>query len=178
LICTFQFILSFLTFKTTKSKNMRKLILSLPILFAFLLVVSGCGSKAADPTPTELLTKTWSVNIAKHDGTQVYQKSATSNIDAGYVNYKLALSGTGTNLTASLTARDNNTFSGTWSLSSDNKTLTLSGLKNSAGVAPTGTTGTIVYDISGTIAASAVTIQTQAKDLKANAIVNLQLVNP
>jgi hypothetical protein len=158
---------------------MRKLFLSLPILFAFILVLSGCGSKAVDPTPTELLTKTWSVNIAKHDGTQVYQKSATSNVAPGYSNYKLGLSGTGTNLTASLTALDNTTFTGTWSLSSDNKTLTLSGLKNSAGQNPTGTTGTIVYNISGTITATAVTFESAAKDLKAgNTTVNLQLVNP
>ena len=143
------------------------------------MVLSGCGKTAADPTPTELLTKTWSVNVAKHDGTQVYQKSAATNIDAGYTNYKLALSGTGTNLTASLTAKDNTTFTGTWSLSSDNKSLTLSGLKNSAGVAPTGTTGTIVYNILGTISATAVNFESKDKDLKAgNSTVNLQLVNP
>jgi hypothetical protein len=158
---------------------MRKLFLSLPIFFAFIMVLSGCGKTAVDPTPTELLTKNWSVDIAKHDGTQVYKKGATSNVDAGYSNYKLVLSGTGTNLTASLTARDNTTFTGTWSLSSDSKTLTLSGLKNSAGVAPTGTTGTIVYNVLGTIGASAVTLETAAKDLKAgNSTVNLQLVNP
>ena len=158
---------------------MRKSFLSLPILFAFIMVLSGCGKTAVDPTPTELLTKTWSVNVAKHDGTQVYQKGATSNIDAGYTNYKLALSGTGTNLTATLTARDNTTFAGTWSLSSDNKTLTLSGLKNSAGQNPTGTTGTLVYNILGAITATAVTFETAVKDLKAgNSTVNLQLVNP
>ena len=158
---------------------MRKLFLSLPILFAFIMVLSGCGKTTVDPTPTELLTKTWSVDIAKHDGTQVYKKGATTNIDAGYTNYKLALSGTGTNLTASLTARDNTTFTGTWSLSSDNKTLTLSGLKNSAGQAPTGTTGTIVYNILGAITATTVNFETASKDLKAgNSTVNLQLVNP
>ncbi|MDZ7896798.1 MAG: hypothetical protein U5N85_02060 [Arcicella sp.] len=158
---------------------MRKLILSLPIFFAFMMVLSGCGKTVVDPTPTELLTKTWSVNVAKHDGTQVYQKSATTNIDAGYTNYRLALTGTGTNLSASLTAKDNTTFTGTWALSSDNKTLTLSGLKNSAGVPPTGTTGTIVYNVIGTITATAVTFESAAKDLKAgNSTVNLQLVNP
>jgi PBP1b-binding outer membrane lipoprotein LpoB len=158
---------------------MRKLFLSLPILFAFIMVLSGCGKTAADPTPIELLTKTWSVDIAKHDGTQVYKKGATSNVDAGYSNYKLALSGTGANLISSLTARDNTTFTGTWSLSSDNKTLTLSGLKNSAGQAPTGTTGTIVYNISGAVAASTVTLVSAAKDLKAgNSTVEIQLVNP
>ena len=158
---------------------MRKLILSLPILFAFVMVLSGCGKTAADPTSTELLTKTWSVNIAKQDGTQVYQKGATSNIDAGYANYKMTLSGTGTNLVASLTAKDNTTFTGTWSLSTDNKILTLSGLKNNAGITPTGTTGTIIYNIIGTITATNVTLESAAKDLKAgNSTVNLQLVNP
>lgn len=158
---------------------MRKLFLSLPILFAFILVLSGCGKTAADPTPTELLTKNWSVDIAKHDNTQVYKKGAASNVAPGYNNYKLGLSGTGTNLTASLTALDNTTFTGTWSLSSDNKTLTLSGLKNSAGQNPTGTTGTIVYNISGTITAATVNLVSAAKDLKAgNTTVDLQLVNP
>lgn len=158
---------------------MRKLFLSLPILFAFIMVLSGCGKTTVDPTPTELLTKTWSVDIAKHDGTQVFKKGATSNVDDGYKNYRLSLSGTGTNLIASLTARDNTTFTGTWALSSDNKTLTLSGLKNSAGQNPTGTTGTIVYNIQGTIGASAVTLVSAVKDLKAgNATVEVQLVNP
>ena len=158
---------------------MRKLILSLPILFAFIVVLSGCGKTAVDPTPTELLTKTWSVNIAKHDGTQVYQKGGASNTIIGYTNYKLGLSGTGTNLTASLTALDNTTFLGTWALSGADKVLTLSGLKNAAGQNPTGTTGTIVYNISGTVSATAVTLESAAKDLKAgNTTVNLQLVNP
>ena len=158
---------------------MRKIFLSLPILFAFIMVLSGCGKTAVDPTPTELLTKTWSVNVAKHDGTQVYQKGGTSNTSLGYINYKLALSGTGTNLTASLTAIDNTTFTGTWSLSSDNKTLTLSGLKNSAGVPPTGTTGTMTYSILSTITLTALTLESTVKDLKAgNSTVNLQLVNP
>jgi hypothetical protein len=161
---------------------MRKLFLSLPILFAFIVVLSGCGKTAADPTPTELLTKNWSVDIAKHDNTQVYKKGAASNIDAGYTNYRLALTGTGTNLTASLTAKDNTTFTGTWSLSSDSKTLTLSGLKNSAGQNPTGTTGTIVYTIpidKQPITSTSVNLVAKDKDLKAgNTIVDLQLVNP
>jgi hypothetical protein len=158
---------------------MKKFFLSLPIFFAFILVLSGCGKTTPDPTPTELLTKTWTVSVAKHGATQVYQKNGTSNTAQGYVNYRLALSGTGTNLTSSLTAVDNTTFTGTWSLSSDNKTLTLSGLKNSAGQNPTGTTGTIVYNVIGSIAASAVTLETASPDLKAgNTVVNLQLVNP
>ena len=155
---------------------MRKLILSLPILFAFLMVVSGCGKTAVDPTPTELLTKTWSVSVAKQDGTQVYQKGASTNIDAGYANYKMTL---GAASAATLVTKDNTSFSGTWALSGADKVLTLSGLKNGAGQNPTGTTGTIIYDVQNTITATAVTIQAQAKDLKAgNTTVNLQLVNP
>jgi hypothetical protein len=154
---------------------MRKLILSLPILFAFMLVLSGCGSKAVDPTPTELLTKTWNVDIAKHDGTQVYKKGGASTV-AGYGNYRLTL---GSASSATLTAVDGTTFSGTWALGSSDKVITLSGLKNGAGQAPTGTTGTIAYNITSAITATTVTLETAAKDLKAgNTTVNLQLVNP
>ncbi len=156
---------------------MRKLFLYLPILFAFMLVVISCGKTSTpEPTVTEKLTKTWTVNIAKHDGTEVYKKGGTSNIDAGYSSYRLTLSTGGS---ASLTAKDGTTFTGTWALSSSDKVLTLSGLKNSAGSAPTGTTGTIVYNITSDVTATAFTIESAAKDLKAgNTTVNLQLVNP
>jgi hypothetical protein len=154
---------------------MRKLILSLPILFAFMLVITGCGSKAVDPTPTEFLTKTWNVNIAKHDGTEVYKKGGAATI-TGYSSYRLTL---GAASAATLTAVDGTTFSGTWALGSSDKVITLSGLKNGAGQAPTGTTGTIVYNITSAITATTVTLETAAKDLKAgNTTVNLQLVNP
>ncbi len=154
---------------------MRKLILSLPILFAFMLVITGCGSKAVDPTPTENLTKTWNVNIAKHDNTEVYKKGGTSTV-GGYANYRLTL---GAASAATLTAVDGTTFSGTWALGSSDKVITLSGLKSSAGQVPTGTTGTIIYNVTSAITATTVTLETAAKDLKAgNTMVNLQLVNP
>ncbi|MCU0467798.1 MAG: hypothetical protein MUF58_04285 [Arcicella sp.] len=155
---------------------MKKIFLYLPILFAFLIVISCGKTSTPEPTVAENLTKTWSVNIAKHDGTEVYKKGATTNIDAGYSSYKLTLSTGGS---ATLTAKDNTTFTGTWALSSSDKVLTLSGLKNSAGQNPTGTTGTIVYNITSTVTATAVTIESATKDLKAgNTTVNLQLVNP
>lgn len=159
---------------------MRKLFIYLPILFAFMLVLS-CGKTATpEPTAAENLTKTWTVSIAKQNGTQVYQKGATTNIEAGYSNYRLTLgaiaNGSGS---ASLTAKDGTAFSGTWALSGSDKVLTLSGLKNGSGAAPTGTTGTIAYNITSTVTATAVTLESAQPDLKAgNTTVNLQLVNP
>ncbi len=155
---------------------MRKLILSLPILFAFMLVISGCGSKTVEPTAAENLTKTWNVSIAKEGGTQVYQKGGASNAIPGYSGYKLSLTAPSA---VTLTTVDGSTFTGTWALSADNKTLTLSTLKNSANTVPTGTSGTIVYNITSAITATAVTIETSLPDQKAGGkIVNLALVNP
>ncbi|PWK27773.1 hypothetical protein LV89_01180 [Arcicella aurantiaca] len=160
---------------------MRKIFLYLPILFAFILVLSCGKTSTTEPTAAEnLANKTWTVSIAKQNGTQVYQKGGTSNIEGGYSNYKLTLgtiaNGSGT---ASLTARDGSTFSGTWALSGSDKVLTLSGLKNTAGAPPTGTSGTIVYNITSTVTATAVTLESAQPDLKAgNTTVNLQLVNP
>jgi hypothetical protein len=158
---------------------MRKSFLYLPILFAFMLVAISCGKTATpEPTATENLTKTWTVSIAKEAGTQVYQKGGTTNTVPGYSGYRLGLA---TASAATLSAVDGTTFTGTWALSSDNKTLTLSNLKNSSGATPTGSNpaGTIVYNITSTITATTVTLETASPDLKAGSkIVNLQLVNP
>ncbi len=156
---------------------MKKLILSLPILFAFVLILSSCGKDAPEPTLTEKLTKTFTVSIAKEGGVEVYNKTKTTNIASGYSNYKLSLSST---KSATLTAKDNTTFTGTWALTNTDQTLSLTGLKTSAGANPTGTTGTIeftIVTIDGT--GSAVTLESLQPDIKAsNSIVNLQLVNP
>jgi hypothetical protein len=160
---------------------MRKSFLYLPILFAFILVVTGCGSKTVEPTATENLTKTWSVDIASHDGTQVYKKGGSSNTVTSYLNYRLAL--TAPNAVTLTTADASNTaFTGTWALSTDNKTLTLSGLKNAgSGQGPTGlkVAGQMIFDITSPITATTVTIRGTETDLKIGSkIVNLQLVNP
>jgi hypothetical protein len=158
---------------------MRKSFLYLPILFAFVLVAISCGKTATpEPTATENLTKTWTVSIAKEAGSQVYQKGGTTNTVPGYSGYRLGLAAASA---ATLTAVDGTTFTGTWALSSDNKALTLSNLKNSSGATPTGSNpaGTIVYTITSTITATTVTLETASPDLKAGSkIVNLQLVNP
>jgi hypothetical protein len=158
---------------------MRKSLLYLPILFAFMLVAISCGKTATpEPTATENLTKTWTVSIAKEAGTQVYQKGVTTNTVPGYSGYRLGLAAASA---ATLTAVDGTTFTGTWALSSDNKTLTLTNLKNGSGATPTGSNpaGTIVFNITSTITATTVTLETASPDLKAGSkIVNLQLVNP
>lgn len=154
---------------------MKRLILFLPILVAF--VLSSCGKDAPEPTLTEKLTKTFTVSIAKEGSVEVYNKTKTTNIAPGYSNYKLSLSST---KAVTLTAKDNTTFTGTWALTNADKTLSLTGLKTSAGANPTGTTGTIEYTIvtvDGT--GAAVTLQSIQPDIKAgNSVVNLQLVNP
>lgn len=156
---------------------MKKLILFLPLLFAFVLILSSCGKDAPEPTLTEKLTKTFTVSIAKEGGVEVYNKTKTTNIASGYANYKLSLSST---KSATLTAKDNTTFTGTWALTNSDKTLSLTGLKTSAGANPTGTTGTIeftIVTIDGT--GATVTLESLQPDIKAsNSIVNLQLVNP
>ena len=157
---------------------MRKSFLYLPILFAFMLVAISCGKTTPpEPTATENMTKTWSVNIAKEGGTQVYQKGGAAT-KTGYSGYRLGLATAGV---ATLTAVDGTAFTGNWALSADNRTLTLTNLKSGAGQTPTGSNpvGTIVYNITSTITATTVTLETATPDLKAGStIVNLQLVNP
>ncbi len=158
---------------------MRKSFLYLPILFAFMLVVISCGKKATpEPTATENMTKNWSVSVAKEGGTQVFQKGGASNSAPGYSGYRLGLAAAGA---ATLTAVDGTTFTGNWALSSDNKILTLTNLKNGSGITPTGSNpaGTIIYNILTPITATTVTLETASTDSKAGGkIVNLQLVNP
>jgi len=157
---------------------MRKSFLYLPISFAFMLTVISCGKTVVEPTATENLTKNWYVSIAKEGAVQVYQKNGSTNTVPGYGGYRLVLAASSL---STLTAVDVNSFTGIWALSTDNKTLTLTNLKNSAGQTPTGSNpvGTIVYNITSVITATTVTLETVSPDLKAgNKVVNLQLVNP
>lgn len=152
---------------------MKKLILSLPIFFAFILVMTGCGSKTVEPTIEEKLSKIWSAKVVTEGSNKVYDKTATTQTTPGYANYKLDLT---SKTAAKLTEKDGTSYTGTWSLSTDNKTLTLSGLSNGG---PTGTNGTMAYTIIGDVTTAAFSIQTTAPYLKAGStLVNYQLVNP
>ena len=94
---------------------------------------------------------------------------------AGYSQFKLDLSIAGS---VTLTEFDGKKFTGSYSLSSDNKKLSLTGLTSSEG-APSGTNGTLELTISGTPSATSLALETSTAYIKAsNKKVALTLVNP
>lgn len=115
--------------------------LKLILLAAIVVVVfQNCGSKTKAKPLSEILKTVFYAKNVKHDGTVVYTKGAASNTEARYSKMKLDMS-TGTSV--SFTDFDGTTFVGTYVLSTDAKTLTLSGLTPS----PTGANGTIVFTV-------------------------------
>ena len=153
---------------------MRKLILSLPILFAFMMVLSGCGKTAVEPSVEEKLTKVWTAKVVTEGSAIVYDKSKTTQIAQGYSGYKLDLS---SKTSAKLTEKDGNTFNASWALSSDNKTVTLT--FTPAGSGPTGSTNTKSYGIVGDVTTSSVTLQANEASPKTGGSINkYELVNP
>ena len=154
---------------------MRKLILSLPIFFAFMMVLSGCGKTAPEPSIEEKLTKVWTAKIVTEGSAVVYDKSKTTQIAQGYNGYKLDLS---SKTSAKLTEKDGNTFTASWALSSDNKTITLTFIP--AGSGPTGSVNnTKSYSIIGDVTTSAVTLQANEASAKTGGSLNkYELVNP
>lgn len=144
------------------------------------MACSGGGSEPAPApvTPTvsvaTLVKKVWTASSAQWDGVSKYDKSSTSNVVQGYSQFKLDLS-SGTSV--SLTEFDGKIFTGTYSVSTDGKTLTLNGLTSSEG-APTGTGGTITYTILTTPTATTLSLQQTTAYVKASStIVKLALVN-
>ncbi len=94
-----------------------------------------------DPPPlSERIAKVWSANTIKEGSTIVYTKGGTSNAKPGYANFKLALN---QDNTVTYTEFEGSTFTGQWELNGDNKLI----LKN-LNPQPTGTNGTIEFDIS------------------------------
>ena len=153
---------------------MRKLILSLPILFAFMMVLSGCGKTAVEPSVEEKLTKVWTAKVVTEGSAIVYDKSKTTQIAQGYSGYKLDLS---SKTSAKLTEKDGNTFNASWALSADNKTITLT--FTPAGSGPTGRTNTKSYGIVGDITTSSVTLKANEPSSKTGDTINTyELVNP
>ena len=116
---------------------MKKYILFLSFFAS--LVLGACSSKS-DPTPVtptpvtptpvaptvaDLIKKVWSENAVSWDGVLQYAKGGTTNLVAGYSQFKLDLSIAGS---VTLTEFDGKKFTGSYSLSSDNKKLSLTGL--------------------------------------------------
>ena len=163
---------------------------SLLILSFFTTLVFGACSSKSDPTPvtptpvtpppvaptvTDLIKKVWSANTVSWDGVVQYTKGGTTNLVAGYSQIKLDLSASGA---VTLTEFDGKKFTGTYSLSSDNKKLSLTGLTSSEG-APSGTNGTLELNITGTPTATSLALETTTAYIKAtNKKVALSLVNP
>jgi len=159
------------------------------VSFLATLFLGACSSKS-DPTPVtptpvtptpvaptvaDLVKKVWSANSVSWDGVVQYSKGATTNLVAGYSQFKLDLSIAGS---VTLTEFDGKKFTGSYSLSSDNKKLTLTSLTSSEG-APTGTNGTLELTISGTPSATSLALETSTAYIKAsNKKVALTLVNP
>lgn len=157
--------------------------------FLATLFLGACSSKS-DPTPltptpvtptpvtptvADLVKKVWSANSVSWDGVVQYSKGATSNLVAGYSQFKLDLSIAGS---VTLTEFDGKKFTGSYSLSPDNKKLSLTGLTSSEG-APSGTNGTLELTISGTPSATSLALETNTAYIKAsNKKVALTLVNP
>jgi hypothetical protein len=159
------------------------------VSFLATLFLGACSSKS-DPTPVtptpvtptpvtptvaDLVKKVWSANSVSWDGVVQYSKGATTNLVAGYSQFKLDLSIAGS---VTLTEFDGKKFTGSYSLSSDNKKLTLTSLTSSEG-APSGTNGTLELTISGTPSATSLALETSTAYIKAsNKKVALTLVNP
>jgi len=153
------------------------------LLFAIsLMACSGAADPAPTPTPptptvnvADLVKKVWTVSSVQWDGVTKFDKVNSSNTVQGYSQYKLDLSTTGS---VRLTEFDGKVFTGTYSVATDGKTLTLSSLTSSEG-APTGTNGTIAFTILTVPTTANLSLQQTAAYVKAtNAIVKLTLVNP
>ncbi len=143
------------------------------LFFVFCAVFLLACSKSADPAPTpvapaptpaELVKKVWSASQVQWDGTTQFDKTSSSNLVAGYSQFRLDLS---SSTAASLTEFDGKKFTGTYSLSSDTKKLTLSGLTSSEG-APSGTNGMLEFTILSTPTATSLSLETTGTYVKAS----------
>lgn len=152
------------------------------VLFTITMLACGGGDPAPAPTPptptvsvATLVKKVWTASSAQWDGVTKYEKASTTNVVQGYSQYKLDLTTSGS---VTLTEFDGKIFTGTYTVATDEKSLTLNGLTSAEG-APTGTGGTIVYTILSTPTATALSLQQTSAYVKASsAIVKLSLVAP
>ncbi|MBO0933818.1 hypothetical protein [Fibrella aquatilis] len=140
-------------------------------LFLFLIaLLTACGGGTKVVPVAERIQKSWSAQSVKEGTTPVFTKGGSST-KPGYGSFRLELASGGV---ARFTDFDGITCIGTWAISSDEKTLTLTGLTPP----PTGTNGTISFTISS-LTDNSLTITRTTASLKTGGTINeYQLVNP
>jgi hypothetical protein len=115
----------------------------LKISFLFVLSIAlftSCGGKSKAKPLSEIIKTVFSAESVKHDGVVVYTKGAATNTNANYSKFKMDFtSGT----TVAWTDVDGTLFAGSYTLSADAKTLTLSNLVPS----PTLANGTVEFSV-------------------------------
>ncbi len=140
-----------------------KILLSLLSLF----VLAACGGKDKTAALSDRIRQTWTVNVARENSTVVYTKGAASNTKPAYATFKLDLSNTQTQRVV-LTEIDGNSFTGTWTLSADEKKLTLGGLTPQ----PTGTNGILEFTLNGEPSDISLNLTRTTANLKTGGTIN------
>jgi hypothetical protein len=139
------------------------------ILLVLTLLAAGCKKKSAEPV-SERIAKSWTAESVKEGSVVVYTRGGAGNVRAGYSNFKLSLSSTGS---ATYTEFDQKTFTGTWALDGDN-TLVLSGLNP----APSGSNGTVRFTITSLDDSKVVLTRVDASPKTGNTINQYTLSTP
>lgn len=152
---------------------MKRYLLSYSLLALTVLISSSCKKPNSKPV-SEIIRKVWTVNTVKENNTLVYTKGGASNIKTTYSKFKLDLSNAAQQ-TVRWTAIDDVTFVGNWTISSDNKKLTLTNLQPQ----PTGSNGTVEFNINGSPTETQLNLTRTTPDPKTGNTTNeYQLVNP
>lgn len=110
------------------------------VLLASMVFSISCKTTAKAKPLSEIIRAVFFAQQVKHDNQIVYTKGAASNIVDNYKKLKIDLSSSGA---VNFTDFDGNTFVGSYSLSTDSKTLTFTGLNP----VPTGSGGTLTFSV-------------------------------
>jgi hypothetical protein len=110
------------------------------VALALLLQLTNCSKTTKAKPVSEIIKAVFFAEQVKHDNKIVYVKGGTGNTVSAYSKLRMDLSSSSS---VSFTDFDGNTFSGTYSLAADSKSLTFSNLTP----VPTGSGGTIIFSI-------------------------------
>ena len=134
-----------------------------------ILALLSCKKDKVAPL-SERIAKVWSAQKVTEASMVVYTKGASSNAKPGYSQFRLDLSSA---TSVRLTEFDGNTFVGQWGVSSDEKILTIKNLSPQ----PTGTGGTIIYNITEGSESSLKLTRTTASAKTGNTLNSYELTN-